>query len=538
MRAALYIRVSSMGQVRDGYSLEFQEQILREFCERENYTVAELYSEGGVSGATTQRKELSRLIDDAKARRFDIVLIFRVDRFSRDPVDLLALVRTLEGSKIRLRSVTEAVDASDPAGELMLTILGAIGKFVRANIIQNAMLGKTKRAESGKYTGGKVPFGYMVCETGKYEPDQSRWCEGFTKAELVRKVFELYCEAYAKHEPGPEYICQWMNSHGVPAPDGTGQGWVKTTFQQWFKNPVYTGAFAWKKRSYPNNKQQVIINPQEEWVIVPGSHEAIVPQEIYNQVEEIRKLCRAGGRRRGHVEGGLLTGFACCSLCGSTLSFRDPKQGHFNYYTCGSKVNDSRRRRGEDCRDFPYIRCMDLEETVWGKIREVAGDPATVQELLGAMYAGVAPRLEAVEKDLAAYRKRLAEIEEEQMTLTTAFAQKRLPEHLWEKQLERLEKDRDLVDRQRRQAEADRAELRRHPSLALDPLQVIRYMQRIFSDGIMTQEEKRRALGLLIKGKGIVVAPDGQIRITLQFPMSEVACSVESVKPEVAPKLS
>ncbi|MGC8490057.1 MAG: recombinase family protein, partial [Clostridia bacterium] len=185
LRAALYKRVSSQAQVKEGYSLAFQEEIMRDYCARQGLSVVRVYEDGGRTGSNTERAGLQALVGDAKQRAFDVVLIFRVDRFSRDPLDLLYLVQELNRRSITLKSVTEAVDASDPAGELMLTILGAIGKFVRANILQNAILGKRKRAEAGRYTGGALPFGYAATAEGQLVPNDEPWGGGHTAAEIV-----------------------------------------------------------------------------------------------------------------------------------------------------------------------------------------------------------------------------------------------------------------------------------------------------------------------------------------------------------------
>lgn len=91
MRAALYIRVSSAGQVRDGYSLELQEEMLRSFCDREGMAIAQVYREGGQTGSNLDRERLRQPVTGAEAGLFDMVLIFRVDRFSRDPADLRGL---------------------------------------------------------------------------------------------------------------------------------------------------------------------------------------------------------------------------------------------------------------------------------------------------------------------------------------------------------------------------------------------------------------------------------------------------------------
>lgn len=524
-RAALYIRVSSQGQVRDGYSLAFQEEILREFCQREGHLISGIYRDGGQSGSTTQRKDLTRLIEDARERRFDVVLIFRVDRFSRDPVDLLALVRELEKRSIKLRSVTEAVDASDPAGELMLTILGAIGKFVRQNIIQNAMLGKTKRAEAGRYTGGTVPFGYVTDEGGVYQLDTRLWWNGLTVAEVAKLVFDTYLKM-AEEGSGCGAVAKRLNEMGVTPPRKV---WATAAIYQMLTNPCYAGDFAWNKRSHNLNKPSMK-HTADEWTIARDAHEPIVDRAVWERTQQLLKHNKTYHNRPFNEAGkDLIVGFLKCAECGSALSARRPSNVPHAYYTCLSRYSAKRRREETACADFPYIRGDELENLIWDALVQMAGDHARIEEIRERMNANAAPDLAEAETEIARLAKRLASMEEQAMTLTTQYLQKQLPAYLWQKQLERIEKDREGVKDRMAEAISRVAELKAQMPLNMEAGDVQQYLKKVLAEST-TLEERREALTILVGHRGIRVSRDGTVDFEIKIPahVAAVLSLVES----------
>lgn len=516
-RVALYVRVSSQGQVRDGYSLQFQEEILKEFCQRENLVIAGVYRDGGQSGSSTKRKDLLRLIEDARQSRFDMVLIFRVDRFSRDPVDLLALVRELENKNIKLRSVTEAVDASDPAGELMLTILGAIGKFVRQNIIQNAMLGKTKRAEGGKYTGGKVPFGFAVDEAGGYRPDQTVWWNGHTVAEVAKLVFTTYIKIASHDGGGCKQVASRLNNQGVPAPSKI---WSHSTVHQMLSNPVYAGDFAYNKRSHQLNKRSVS-HDEDEWVIVRDAHEPIVDRHIWEAVQKLLKGNRTGGGRPvDDAFKDLMTGFLRCGECGGALTPRRPSKNQpHTYYTCASRYSEKRRREGQACESFPWLRADELQNLIWGALVETAGSEQRINTIRERMNANVGPELGEAQSEVTRLEKRIKALEQQAMTLTTAFAEGKLPDYLWQAQLERVENERKGMNERLDQARERLAELQTQAPTQASTAEIREYLIQTLTNRT-TLEERREALAILVGPRGIRVMKDGTVEFDIKVQLN------------------
>src|SRR5467141_1591110 len=142
MRAAIYARVSTLDQ-----EPENQLQELRRYVEARGWTVTE-HVDRGVSGAKDRRPALDRLLADARRRRYDVLVVWRLDRLGRNLRHLITLLDELQALGIAFVSLAEAIDATTPAGKLQMHILGAIAEFERARIAERVKAG-LQRARAG-----------------------------------------------------------------------------------------------------------------------------------------------------------------------------------------------------------------------------------------------------------------------------------------------------------------------------------------------------------------------------------------------------
>jgi DNA invertase Pin-like site-specific DNA recombinase len=147
MRAALYARVSTLDQ-----EPENQLQELRRYVEARGWTAQE-YVDHGVSGAKERRPALDELLRDAKRRRFDVVVCWRLDRLGRNLKHLITLLEELQGLGVAFVSLAEGIDATTPAGKLQMHILGAIAEFERERIRERVLAGLQRARTEGKRLG-------------------------------------------------------------------------------------------------------------------------------------------------------------------------------------------------------------------------------------------------------------------------------------------------------------------------------------------------------------------------------------------------
>ena len=150
-RAALYLRVSTRDQ-----SVEGQRQDLRRFIDARGWVLAGEYTDVGISGARQSRPELDKLMSDAKKRKFDVVLVWRFDRFARSTKHLLDALHAFRDLGIRFVSYQENIDMGSPLGEAMFTIVGAVGQLERDIIRERIQMG-LRRARANDVRLGRPP---------------------------------------------------------------------------------------------------------------------------------------------------------------------------------------------------------------------------------------------------------------------------------------------------------------------------------------------------------------------------------------------
>ncbi len=148
MRAALYARVSTVEQNCDNQLIE-----LRRYIEARGWQTGQEYVDRGVSGATDRRPALDTLIRDAKRRRFDVVVCWRLDRLGRNLKHLITLLEDLQALGVAFVSLAEGIDATTPAGKLQMHILGAIAEFERERIRERVMAGLQRARTQGVRLG-------------------------------------------------------------------------------------------------------------------------------------------------------------------------------------------------------------------------------------------------------------------------------------------------------------------------------------------------------------------------------------------------
>lgn len=159
-RVAIYIRVSTLDQAREGYSLEAQEKTLRKWCDDRKYHVLDLYADKGISGKDIEhRPDMNRLLNDAKEGKFDIVLFWALSRFTRSVSDLYSTMEKFQSWNVDMVSYTEAFDTSTPMGRAMIGIVGVFAQLERELTSERVSAAMSERASQGKRTCSEI-LGY------------------------------------------------------------------------------------------------------------------------------------------------------------------------------------------------------------------------------------------------------------------------------------------------------------------------------------------------------------------------------------------
>src|SRR5437879_6465940 len=156
-----------------------------------------------MSGSTLDRPGLQQAFAFARAKQYDMLLVYRVDRVSRSVRGLAQILEDLDRLGVVFRSATEPFDTGTPAGRMMVQMLGVFAEFERATLIDRVIAGMERKAARGGWHGGMVPFGYRLSADHTLETKME-------EAPLVRQIFELY----ADQRLGARGVASWLNERG------------------------------------------------------------------------------------------------------------------------------------------------------------------------------------------------------------------------------------------------------------------------------------------------------------------------------------
>jgi site-specific DNA recombinase len=400
-RAVGLVRVSSDEQVKGGYGLEFQEQDIRSFCLRNGCDLTKIFCDDGYSGASLNRPGFQEMMQWAREKRFDVLVVWKLDRLFRDTKLTLQCVDELSALGIEFRSVQEAF-THDSNGRFLLTIFAAGAEKERKDISLRMSSGRIAAAKRGIWIsgGGTPPYGY------RFNPDTKRLDVDEEEAKVVRQLFRwLVDEKLSLFK-----IQQRMNELRIPTkldrmgrkkPTGSSHWWAKRTIGRILSNNVYTGSFTFRKyRRQGSVRSDSNLRPEEEWI--PVTNPAIISQETFDKAQDQLQQNAANSPRRTK-ELYLLQKLLTCGYDGRRMqAAKRPadRSRECRYYFCSG----TRKSVAPVLCPSRSVSESRIVPPVWEKIRELLLNP------------------DVILKDLAGYSRgkiALVDIEQETRALET-----------------------------------------------------------------------------------------------------------------------
>ena len=181
--AAIYIRVSTLDQAREGFSLKAQQEALENYAKALGYEVFKIYKDEGKSAKDLKRPEMQQMLKDAEDKKFSAIFIYKLDRFSRSLKDLILTIDKLKEWGIDFVSLQDKIETASATGKLMFHIISAFAEFERNVISDRTIFGMGQKAKEGRFIT-KAPRGYSLVNKKLIMHDQ--------EAEQVRKIFEEF----------------------------------------------------------------------------------------------------------------------------------------------------------------------------------------------------------------------------------------------------------------------------------------------------------------------------------------------------------
>lgn len=290
-KVAIYARVSTTNQAEEGYSIDGQIDSLEKYCEAMGWDVYNKYIDAGFSGGSLKRPEMANLINDVKKGLFDTVLVYKLDRLSRNVRDTLYLIKDVFNiNKIDFVSIQENIDTSSAMGTLFLTLLSAIAEFEREQIKERMQLGKLGRAKAGKsMMWAKTSYGY------DYDKETGSMTVNEYEALAIKEIFTSYLAGVSITK-----LRDKMNEEYPKQP-----AWSYRTIRGILGNPVYCGLNQYKGQTFQ------------------GTHKAIISLDDFEQTQrELAKRQQTAKELlnpRPFQAKYMLSGMAQCGYCHAPL---------------------------------------------------------------------------------------------------------------------------------------------------------------------------------------------------------------------------
>jgi len=324
LKTAVYVRVSTDEQAKEGYSIRAQIDKLKNYVMIKEWDLYKVYADEGISGKNiTERPAINELIADIKAGRVNNVLVYKIDRLTRSTRDLLELADIFSDNNCSFSSVMESIDTQTASGRMFLKIIGIFAEFERENIAERITLGCEKKVREG-YTLANFTASYG------YERDTDDKIQKINpeEAEIVKEIYAMYVDGNMSYNA----ICKNLNHRGVKPK--LGDTWGHHSIRNVLRNANYIG------------KVRYSIDDEERYFEAEGKHEAILSEEIFKQAQSKMSRNKSKSITKRPREDNYFSGTMYCGLCDTRLishaeykTYKDGTKGINGGLRCPNTAN-------------------------------------------------------------------------------------------------------------------------------------------------------------------------------------------------------
>jgi DNA invertase Pin-like site-specific DNA recombinase len=259
VRVAIYTRVSTEDQAKEGFSLDAQLDKLRSYCKARDWVIAKEYIDDGYSGRTVKRPAYKRMMEEID--KWDLLLVIKMDRIHRNSKNFMLMMEHLKKEGKEFVSMTESLDTSTAMGRFVMDIIQRIAQLESEQIGERVLVGMEQKARTnGGVLGFNIPYGY--------DYNEGRLLLNEEESPIIKDIYSWYIQGKSMGE-----IAKMLNNSKIPTKRGG--FWAKKTVSKILKNPVYCGYLRWKQ--YVNR----------------GDHDPIISICDFNKVQRI--IAEKGG---------------------------------------------------------------------------------------------------------------------------------------------------------------------------------------------------------------------------------------------------
>ncbi len=465
MNIGIYTRKSVYSDKSD--SVESQFNICIEYIKNNNYYADSIveYTDEGFSGANTYRPGYEKLMDDVNGKKIDLLICYKIDRLSRNVLDFSNIFNTLQQNNIQFISVKEQIDTSTPLGRAMMYICSVFAQMERETIAERIKDNMIQLAKSGKWAGGKSPFGYSRVKKEINGKKHTILAINEDQLPFLNMIFDTFLDGYSLggletyfrkkgiKSINNKYLCASQlyqilkNPHYVAASHKiydyfSGLGCIMATNRESFDGThglvVYGRTIGGKKKVHKQNTP-------DKWIISVGLHSPIMSDDKWLSVQ-YRFGKNVIDKARKH-EIGILKGIVKCK-CGYTMRVQHKVDKTYNK-TYDNYFCAKRDRRGVESCNLKMISVQLLDNKVIDLFKQLSLNKNLVEEYLSSSsHNKITREIDTVKKELAKTTKRIENLTNTLLDIEDSSAAKYIVS-----EIENLDKQKNLLTFELREIE-------------------------------------------------------------------------------------
>lgn len=406
-KAAFYGRFSSNNQREE--SAEAQLRASSDFADRNNYEIVAKYIDRAKSGTSSRKRtEFLRMIKDAEKGLFQVIIVHKLDRFSRDKYDSAFYKRKLKQCGVKLISVTEQLDDS-PESVILESVIEGMAEYYSKNLARETMKGLKENAYQCKHTGGMPPLGYDVNSEKKYIINER-------EAESVRLIFEMYITGYSQSDMVNE-----LNERGFKTKLGT--IFKTNSIHSILTNEKYTGVYVYNKSAKKNafgKRNSHAYKDESEIIRIEGGMPQIISKETFEKAQEVLKARKRAPGANKAKESYLLAGLIRCGCCGKHYQGNRRKAKNKPIYV--SYRCSYRRLTSSKVCDNKEIRKEYIEKYVLSELERKIFNDKAIPHLVEGINKNLQKKNKFEEEKKDVIIREMEEIEAQINNIVTAIA--------------------------------------------------------------------------------------------------------------------
>jgi len=244
MKCAIYVRVSTKRQGEEGISIKTQLKQAQQYAKKKKWKIYKKYIDPNHSGHTRNRPQLKQLLEDAIEKKFDVILVYKVDRFTRNLRDLILDLDKLADYNIDFVSITQPIDTTTSVGKAFMRIVGVFAELERDMISERVKLSMAEKAKEG-CSQHRPPFGYYF--------RNKNLVVNKDEAKIVKKFFKDCANGINRYDISKKYNKSFQTINNI------------------LSNPIYHGVIKWNSQ------------------IIKGQHEPIIKEELFKKIQNLIK---------------------------------------------------------------------------------------------------------------------------------------------------------------------------------------------------------------------------------------------------------